>query len=334
MQCQRCQFENMPGQERCFKCSSVLEGQAVIRGIEPPRMAGWKRPWRKISRLLRGHGKQVAQDSTEQTDTLPDYSEKMWVLFPGIMPGLGHLLTGRFRSIFWIVGLWCVFMALAAVLFYTPWGWVCLGMAAGIHAWLMCDTGLLTLLDDIGERIIAVLVVFVLLVLGYVGLSLNLGMSFQRTPLVIEAADIRYGDLLLMEPIEDRSALLERGTIVAFGAHSAGNAGTQTAVGQIVGLPHETVTVFRGRYAINGVPLDEASFPMPTWLRDLKRQITIDPNTYFVSSEYHVQGRRGELENMIARMCLIPVEDIEAQATMMWWPLSRRHYIGSLNQED
>ena len=119
MQCQRCQFENMPGQQRCFKCNSILEGQKSIVDVHPPRMPSWQRPFRKISRVLR-RGKKGPD-----TDRLPkirlDWVNKhkylLGTLFRSLIPGLAQVKQKRFRQIRWYMAVWLLCLGLAGWMF-------------------------------------------------------------------------------------------------------------------------------------------------------------------------------------------------------------------------
>jgi len=321
----------MPGEQRCFKCGSILEGQAGVLDIHPPRMASWKRPWRRVFRLLRAHGKFATDgQSTARRGKGAEYAREVWILIPIIIPGLGHLLTGRFRQILRFLGLWCFLVALGAFIFHTTWGWICMGMAAAIHAWLAVDASLLDRLDNVMERMAAVLIAFVVVMLSYIGVSQVLGISFETSPLTIPAINMQAGDLLLMRPLEDRAETLIRGTIVGFSARSIGRGGTVTAVGQIVGLPNEVVVIDQGVYSINGTALPKDDYPVPRWFPQQRIELKAGPTQYFVSSEYsRVRGVRGVGSDIIKRLCLVDKEAIESQATMLWWPLTRRHGLNA-----
>jgi hypothetical protein len=334
MQCQRCQFENMPGQARCFKCGSILEGEAGILDIRPPRMASWKRPWRRASRLLRRHSPLAASaESKIPAKWAAENADIIWGLILSIVPGFAHLLKGRFRRILWAWLLWLLFFGLNALLFKTAWGWRSLGVAAAIHAWIALDLELRAQLNEALERVFALLIAFVFFLLVYVILAHIClpGIEFTRTPLAIPGADLRSGDTLLLRARADESQMLTRGALVGFQARAIGNGGTTATIGQIVGLPNEEVVIDQGVYMVNGRSLSTDDYPVPAWLPRRRIELLAGPNQYFVSSMYRARGVRGVRDDAIKRLCLVDKEAIGSRATMLWWPLNRRHRLTTLD---
>jgi hypothetical protein len=333
MQCQRCQFENMPGQARCFKCGSILEGEAGVLDVQPPRMASWKRPWRGVSRLMRRHSTVDSVESKIPTKWVADNAEIIWGIILSIVPGFAHLLKRRFRSILWVWLLWLVFFGINALLFRTPWGWRSLGVAAAMHAWIALDIGLRAQLNEVLERVFALLILFVFFLLFYVVLAHVClpGIEFRRTPLAIPGADVRSGDTLLLRILAEGPNTLARGSLVGF--HALGNAtrGSSGALGQIVGLPNELVVIDQGVYTVNGTTLSADDYPVPAWLPRRRVELLVGPNQYFVSSMYSSRyggrGMRGVRKDMIKRLCLVNKEAIASRVTMLWWPLNRRHRL-------
>src|SRR3990172_10935787 len=101
MECPRCQFENLPGQTRCFKCGSILASPGGVIAIEPPRMAAWKRPFRNMTRSLRGlmPAHRLPRPRTAQPSQHAESFmavESLGSLVLGLFPGLPYLLTDQF----------------------------------------------------------------------------------------------------------------------------------------------------------------------------------------------------------------------------------------------
>ena len=106
--------------------------------------------------------------------------------------------------------------------------------------------------------------------------------------------------------------------------------GTTAAIGRIVGLPNEAVVIQAGVYTVNGTALPKDAYHMPAWFPEQRIELRVGPNQYFVSSEYErVRGVRGVGSDIIKRLCLVDKEAIESQATMLWWPLNRRHRLNT-----
>src|SRR3990170_57308 len=97
MQCWNCGLENFPGAQNCARCSSsLLLGEIVV---EPPRASSLhastrlRRIWNRLALQLPDFRALWAQTHI----LIPDAVEWRAVLW-SIIPGLGHLKTGR-RSI-------------------------------------------------------------------------------------------------------------------------------------------------------------------------------------------------------------------------------------------
>lgn len=331
MQCQRCHFENMPGEPRCFKCGSVLEAPVGALDVHPPRMASWKRPWRGLSRRLRRHSPVDAVESKLPTQWASDNADIIWGISLSVVPGFAHLLKGGVRRILWPWLLWLVFLALNAFLFRTAWGWRALGVAAALHAWIVFDFALRGHLKEGLERVFAVLSIFAALMLAYVCLALFCvpGMAFIRTPMSIPDANVISGDTLLLRTLLDDSPPLTRGTLVAFQARAIGRSGTRTTIGQIVGLPDELLVIDQHVYTVNGRTLSADEYPVPAWFPRQRIEVRVRPHHYFVSSAYRARGARGVGSDAVKTLCLVNKEAIESRATMLWWPLNRRHRLNA-----
>lgn len=329
MQCQRCQFENMPGQQRCFKCNSILEDQKSIVDVHPPRMPSWQRPFRRVSRLLRRGrvGPERDRRPKIQLDWMNKHQYLLGTLIRGIIPGLAHVKQKRFRQIRWYMAGWFLCMALAGWMFSSPFGWTFLGMAAALHAWIALDAGVRETLDSALDRLRALMVTFALIFAGYALLIRVMpgDYSFRRTPLAIPAAQIQRGDILLLRDIEDYTRILPRGTLVQFQSEVIGRGGHVEAIGQIVGLPNEVVTIHERVYYINGMKLSIEDYPVPAWISSSHHQVGVRSGQYFISSEYRIQGRQNRMNNSIKELCLVSRFGVESRATMLWWPLHRRH---------
>ncbi|NQV35175.1 MAG: hypothetical protein HQ515_20945 [Phycisphaeraceae bacterium] len=331
MQCQRCQFENMPGQPRCFKCNSILEDQKNIADVHPPRMPSWQRPFRRVSRLLR-RGK-VDPDRDRRPNNQLAWMNKhrflLWTVIRGIIPGLAHARQKRFRQIRWYMAGWLLCMALAGWMFSLPLSWTFLGMAAALHAWIALDMGARDTLDNTLDRLWVLMVTFALIFVAYALLIrvMPRDFSFQRTPLMIPSAEIQGGDMLLLRDVEDPSQILPRGTLVQFRAAAIGRGDRVDAIGQIVGLPNEVVTIHERVYYVNGMKLAVEEYPVPGWLTSAHHQIGVRPGEYFISSEYRVRGRQNRMNQVIKELCLVSGSEVESRATMLWWPLHRRHSL-------
>jgi hypothetical protein len=338
MQCPRCQFENMPGQARCFKCGSVLGDSGGVLVIEPPRQAGWKRPFRSVGRSVRGLMPERAAQLRgapgsrvgESLIALRSLGVLAVEFVLGLIPGLPFVLEGQFRRIrlFWLA--WLVFSCAALFLYGLAAGYLMLGLAVAIHAWLMFSHQVLGVVEGFGERVAVVLVlVFVLLAIyPWLPRTVVPGLACVRSTMAFPHYRIAVGDALLARRAPDEP---KRGTIVYFDAYgygihggAGGLMGGASTLGQIVGLPGDEVTLHEGGFVVNGRALDKERYPCPDWLRGREETFHLTgPRQYFVTCQYQVR-RVGLPEGLVGQLCMVDRSRIQSRAFMLWSPLWRR----------
>jgi len=406
----------MPGQTSCFRCGSVLESGGVAVDVHPPRAARWKRPFRNARRWIRRHSptfytvERVAGTSSAAIvrmgwDTLADWVDEARALArPGfylllsIVPGLGHVVQGRFREVRWYCLGW--FMALAAclLLYRTSIGLFFYGATIGLHAYIAIHAArLLRLADDLSPSLAAVVIlmacvvgffmlfqvvsfgspIFLLVVvamLSWGGLVIGVPVyvasrdteAFQRvlrflprvaavlvvllsvwglyaavadlllggltggyTALNIPYQNVRSGDYLLARRSLAMVERLPRGALVLVPVGRLYDIGTlrragETMIGQIVGLPGETVQIER-LFRVDSVELDAQRYPVPGWLSARRLTVNVPENSYFVSCEYKAIG--GVTPAAVQAACVVPQSNIEARAFMRWNPVWRRGFL-------
>lgn len=336
MRCPRCEFENMPGQDRCFKCGSILQPEKAA-AFYPPRMAGWKRPLRKMVRQLR------------TVSLFPDWHLRIplprWLtkfaqdeflsIVLSVIPGLAHALDNRFREIRWYCLGWGL-LILASVFFYgSNLGLFSLSFAVGLHGYIAYHASLKGTFSGFRQRVLAVGAICVYIALLYWAVRTTLFHDFTgaHTALNIPFQNINTGDYLLSRRSLAREDL-RRGALVQFrpairGNHYYRDPGGAEMIGEVIGLPGDTVEIKKGSFWINGQPADAEIFPVPHWLRNREIQCIISPNSYFISSEYtiNIYGGAGGLDGMITNVCVVPAQEITARAVMRWIPLGKRGFI-------
>lgn len=342
MRCARCDFENIPGQSRCIRCGSILEAGGAVIQIHPPRMPAWKGPLRDAMRRLRGS--HLVPQRSLASFVGPRFeavvSDTMAGLALSIIPGLAHLLSGRFKEVRLFVALWFSLLSTGLFLYGSQIGWLLIAAAIGIHAWIAVRHGLFDKLGGFGERVGAVLILVVALCVLYwvTPRVLPGGIRSGRTALTIPALNIRSGDLLLVRRVSDANMVAPRGVLVLVRPVEVGNyrgRGRQrelngAMIGQIVGLPGETIQVGGGPCKIGEQQLDPNAVPTPRWLQRVSpMSIAIPRGSYFISSEYRVQGLANQAvtTDMVRAACVVKASDIHWRAFMCWLPLSRRHFL-------
>ena len=339
MRCSRCHCENIPGQDRCFKCGSILEAAGGLVEVHPPRMSAWRGPFRGIARRLRRFQILSGTLPSDRIRRLLDRlaSDAAFGLIVSVIPGLAHLIRGRFREVRLYVLLWLVLLSMGLFLYSSGVGYLLIGLAIGVHAWIAIQFALLKEISGLAERMAATLVVvgcFALLYWGVPRLAFR-GYTGGYTALTIPDMQIHRGDYLLVRRTRPSQVVLTRGTLVLFHPIYIGNNQVDTVrdrqpmIGQIVGLPGETITIAEGCYAVGDDRLDPERFPVPRWLPDRTITTVVHPGLYFVSSAYTLQahGNIRLTDAAVRRVCLVRMEDIQGHAFMRWWPLTRRGFI-------
>jgi len=337
MRCERCKFENLPSQKTCVKCGSILEINSSAINVHPPRMSEWKKPFRNLLRLMR-KGRVVPQEDIRLN--YPPWFKKVFGdsflgLFLSIIPGLAHSIQKRFREIRWYFLAWLVLLISGLFLYSSVAGFICLGLAVGVHAGIAVQFGIIKDLANIREKI--VMVAFVLLAITfiyrYTPRILIPNLTGGYSSLTVPYYKVEVGDYLLAWGGQDRDTLLARGSLVlihpvAFNSYGRTTVSREAVIGQIVGLAGEHMEIQNGIFIIDGRQLDINKYPVPQWLEKVKFSAKIPDNSYFVSARYNIAAHGIKLEEShVCQVCLVKAGEIEAKAFMRWWPLLRRGFI-------
>ncbi|MHC4160297.1 MAG: S26 family signal peptidase [Planctomycetota bacterium] len=270
------------------------------------------------------------------------FSDSFLGLCLSIIPGLAHFIQNRFREIRWYFLAWLVLLLSGLFLYGSAAGFICLGLALGIHACIAVQYGIIKDLPNLREKIITVILVLLALALIYrfIPRILVPNLTGGYSSLSVPYYKVEAGDYLLAWRGLDQETLLARSSLVLIypvTVRSAGRvqitASRETIIGQIVGLPGEHLEIRKGFFVVNGQQLDVDKYPVPQWLQRFNFSATIPENSYFVSARYDVVAYgRVELEASLTRQaCLVKAGDIEAKAFMRWWPLLKRGFIRYLN---
>jgi len=336
MRCPRCQFENIPGQERCVRCHSILEAGVAVTEVHPPRMHAWRRPFRAVARRLRRyHALPLAPSGRRAVRGLGRVvSSSLFALVLSVIPGLGHLVTGRLKEVRLLLPAWLVLLSCAVFCYGGGIGFLCLGLAIGVHAWIAVRAGFLNKAADFRGQVGIVGAAVLVLALVYWAAPRVLlpGYAGVHTALAVPGMKIQAGDYLLVRRISGASGQFSRGDLVMIHPPLLLNARRDIfdsqrtmTVGQIVGLGGEGVQIQDGVYTIGRQRLDPEQFPVPAWLQSGAWSIGVPADAYFVSSPYRVSRRGAVLvtADMIRSTSLFTAKGIRGKAFMRWWPLPK-----------
>jgi hypothetical protein len=337
MRCGRCEFENMPGLQKCMRCGSALSGSAEPVQVHPPRQPGWKKPIRDLARRLR-KAIPFLQWSADgfHGRVFPEWLTKItrvgcFGAVLSIIPGLAHLVQKRFKSVqWWIVG-WAILLLLGLLLFGSQIGMLILGLALGTHIWIAVHSSVLKEYDNFGHRMIAFLAILLFYYMAYLGLG---NVIFYNTPggySVTDSSDLNIynGDYLLgsrrRTSVEDITrgsfVLTELSSIRRINIFGPGN---PSGYVQIVALPGEKIEIKDGFFVIDDKIQDSERFAVPQWLKSKKISKVLSKDQYFISAQYQGTGYN---EVAILNVCIINHAQIEAKAIFRWMPLQRKGFI-------
>ena len=221
MQCPRCQFENIPGQDRCLRCNAVLQATVFTGPVNPPRMARWKRPVRNVSRWFRLHVTLPSGPSgplVKVPAVLKIMSGDAFLgLILSIIPGLAQLIDGRFGKIFLVLAVWLLALAGGVFFYGSSFGLSLLGLAVGLHGWIGYEHVLSKEKVNALDKADILIGTIIILALFYWGIRRTVFSDyvFDYTALTIPSQKIQSRDLLLGRKSLARPANFHRGSIVA-----------------------------------------------------------------------------------------------------------------------
>ena len=335
MRCERCQFENIPGQKTCIRCGSVLEVSRSAVDVHPPRMAKWKKPFRSFSRLLR-KGKVIREKRVGAggpSALRKVFDSSFTGLLLSIIPGMGHLFQGKFREIKWYFLAWVIFFATGIFFLGSGIGFIILGLAVGVHAGIAIQILFKNSEVDPKEKITACIIIFIALLLIYRFSPRLTRLSGHHSSLAVPFYQIEEGDYLLTWNELSFKSFYDRSSLVVMKPTRFSSYGRLTeirdrVIGQIVGLGGEKVEIKSGLYFVNGEMLDAGRYPVPNWLKGVELSTSVPDDSYFISAEYKLRGHGVELDPKFAlNVCIVKTEAVEAKAFMRWWPFSKRGFI-------
>jgi hypothetical protein len=341
MRCQRCQFENVPGESRCFKCGSILGGQNVPVDVHPPRMSKWQRPFRSTIRRLRLLNVLPEQGIYEW---LPDWMKIMsgsafLSLVLSIVPGLSHFTQRRFSQVRGYLAAWFVFLLTGMFLYGGFLGFLLIGLAVATHVWIALHAALFIEHQEMGRRVFDVVFLLFLYMFIYWGIRTFVfgEFVFANTALNIPSQNVQPGDCQLARRSLTQRGPFSRGTLVLIyptseriGYRRGITVSSELMTVQIVGLPGEEVQIKGNRFVVNGRILDTNEYPVSDWMMRRPLGAThVGDGSYFVNNVYNIAGRGTLTEAMVESVSIVRSRDIEAIAIMKWLPLTRRGFLRS-----
>lgn len=336
MRCQRCEFENMPGLDKCMRCGSVLGASAEPIDVHPPRMSRWKKPIRNFFRNIR---------QIKPTNGIFDY-DLNFRYFPewlnkasrlaffgaalSLIPGLAHAVQKRFSTIRWWVAAWLITLLTGLFLFGSPLGLLILGLAIGLHVWIAVHSALLQEYHEFNYRIAGYLVILVFYFILYQAAGRLVFFNYRGGYSVVNVpyAHVQQGDFLLGRVSRTNPEEITRSSFVLVRLENVANHGfagrTNTAYAQVIALGGDTVSIKNDQFVVNDQVLDAEPYPLPTWLKGQTFSTVVPQDSYFISAQYQGHGYNAA---QAIEVCTVSQEQIIAKAFLRWMPLRRRGFI-------
>jgi hypothetical protein len=307
MKCPDCGFENIGGEERCFRCRAFL-GQVGGEELAPPRRRKDPLPSMAydFSVVLRKFYRRLRLDQTAENTARVFFLVPVTASF--LIPGLGQVLNRRYLKAFFFFFSYLIVLAWHYFNIFrggylpglmVPVFFICLGNSPYIlvmlHTWIVFDA----YIDAVRRRepriigiweSVAVSLVISLLVVSLLNLprqSAESRLAVYRLMNVPNLApfSILDGDVLIMAlDYYDRHPVLP-GQIVANCGVDLIRIGGETIAGQripgvILGLPGDII-----RFRKNGVFLGSrrlSRIPPNWWAASGDCEFTVPPDRYFV----------------------------------------------------
>lgn len=316
--------------------------------MRPPRVAGWKKPWRSLVWGMRRHLEESAFRA-EQSDNrllggVPRVLRVGGRFVLALVPGLCQALDGRYGVALLIVGIWVLLILVSLFLYGGGIFALSLGLASGLHAWVALDAmgsprgGM-----RVRDRVLGIFLLALLFTAGYrwLGGALFSGWQIAEAGLTVPALRVESDHRLLAMRLAARPEGLRRGMLVQAAARGVrvygGNATTfpvaqMAGFGQIVGVPGDRVVLNGSSFQIGDRVLAETAFPVPAWLRGRKLAVQLGDDEYFVARDYGGSFRNtANLEDrVVLELCVVKERDLGSVAVARWLPLMRRGRLGSV----
>jgi hypothetical protein len=321
-----------------MRCNTVLTATAPVN-VHPPR-AGWTRHFRPFLYRLNALNDAIPSQIGKRFDkSLSQYflgsSDLLWFAL-SIIPGLGHLLTGRLRNLRLVGTGYVAAMLLGLALWGTGGGSLLIGLAIALHGWIMLDAGrLLDGTDTLRSRLVVGLVVYVMLAwVVYGGINRH-WVGGVVTPVPIPSHGIRQDDFLIIW----RQAYLlgspQRGDLVMYRTkarplnygHGAIKVGE--TLGRLLAFPGEkvnssgavlTVTTPEGKVTRYGSPI----------LKDLNFEMIVPAGRYLcfpVDVKIAIQGAAVSPEEIIDMIGLPSTNEFHGRAIMIYNTIFRTAWL-------
>ena len=308
MQCPNCKFENIPGQTKCFSCGCILESEEDFDPT-PPRASAWKKINSRTTRIFRKVGLRFRFVPSGFIENLC-WNELIAVGL-SLVPGLPQVLQCRFKHMWWAIALWGFCLIGGLLLLGTDLGAVLIAVCISTHAFLISNSILLKL--KFWRQILLNLALTAIIASFYVHVMWHwvFGLSQVGAGVVLPAQNITSNSRTLVRRVGDRN--WERGDLVVVPMETHTNHGVNrrhNGMGQIIGLPGETIQLKDNHFFCNGVPLSIIKYPIQQDYNNRELTVTLGPSEYFLNINYNIRFDRQADISILKEACIFNEEQI------------------------
>jgi len=349
LHCPACGFQNIPGTQRCTRCQAQLLATepAAAADLSPPRAGRLK----GLRHLVYGLNRFIERRPRPLFERLGGWFSAASAV-PGaavaaailsVVPGLGHLASGRRRAGLVAFLIWLILLTLTANFYAGATGGLLVGALVSWHAAVAYDAGRLQQhLAGVGERLRAMLLILLLAAIPYFALHrlARTYLDFVASPFTIESLDIRQGDTLLAWRGRHDADDVSPGDVVVFEVDREGYVQVGgvyfgfpggVSVGRIIAAGGDRVAASPSGVAVNGVSVGAEELPGgPLRLPAQPLEVTVPENSVFIPVIFDVHGYDPPPQWVRAlwqRLFVVGVRQMRGRVVGVYLPLRRRHFL-------
>jgi hypothetical protein len=315
MQCPNCNFNNMPGTQRCFRCATSLVLHATDLVLTPPRAGKrtkvlrrwfhWRPMWYQVRDSPANLSMLTGRLGLDTDNGFVDFGHLFGIdaaikiyrvpkCLCAIIPGLAHLMIGAaFRGALYAIPFWLLLGFGLLTVGSIP-GSVALGLAAAIHLASIIDIWIMPEHSQT-ERFVHVPIwalAYLLALYLPVAWIVTSGWTVRR--FLLPSRTFATGDTILFRTLTGRGGDPRPGQVVLFdlgirqapdpsGVHRILR-GAGECIDRIVAGPGSTVLLSKGKLYVDGrpaqfLPLNPSSLPAELRLEVPPDCVCILPST-------------------------------------------------------
>ncbi|MFH1077630.1 MAG: S26 family signal peptidase [Pseudomonadota bacterium] len=280
MQCRVCGFENMQDQARCVRCQSQLtwKGPADPMDFYPPRSSPFKGlvtlayPLNRLINSFPTRLLEQLRSSLFGNAILP--LQSITAMIASAIPGLGHILNGRWRRALFMICGWIIFLILTINFYSGITGGLLIGLMIASHVWIILDAGEIKKHTvTVRESIRSTFFILLAVTIAYwsVDRTVHRYIDLATSPFKIQTLGIQQGDILLVRRnIPFASVKRDDVVLIKFSGVNTFHLEDETLLNlqlprivtaRVVALQGDKIETSHGKLLVNGDVVDVSNQP-------------------------------------------------------------------------